>query len=31
MDRYESTKKAGILGILGNMFLLIIKSTVRIS
>lgn len=30
MDRYESTKKAGILGILGNIFLLIIKSTARI-
>lgn len=28
MDRYETTKKAGILGIIGNLFLLIIKSTV---
>lgn len=27
-DRYKSTKYAGILGILGNMFLLIIKGTV---
>ena len=29
MDRYESTKKAGILGIIGNIFLLIIKASVR--
>ena len=28
MDRYETTKKAGILGIIGNIFLLIIKSIV---
>lgn len=28
MDRYDSTKKAGIFGILGNVFLLIIKATV---
>lgn len=28
MDRYESTKRAGILGILGNLFLLIIKGFV---
>lgn len=28
MDRYESTKKAGFLGIVGNIFLLVIKSTV---
>lgn len=28
MDRYHSTKKAGIFGILGNVFLLIIKATV---
>ena len=28
MDRYNSTKKAGILGILGNIFLLIIKAIV---
>ena len=26
MDRYESTKIAGIIGIIGNIFLLIIKS-----
>lgn len=26
MDRFESTKKAGIIGIIGNIFLLIIKS-----
>ena len=25
MDRYKSTKKASILGIIGNVFLLIIK------
>lgn len=30
MDRYESTKRAGILGIIGNIFLLIIKSIVGI-
>ena len=29
MDRYESTKKTGILGIIGNIFLLIIKASVR--
>ena len=28
MDRFEQTKKAGLLGILGNLFLLIIKGTV---
>jgi len=28
MDRFEVTKRAGILGILGNVFLLIIKATV---
>lgn len=28
MDRYNSTKKAGIFGIFGNIFLLIIKATV---
>ena len=28
MDRYNSTKRAGILGIIGNMFLLILKSFV---
>ncbi len=28
MDRFKSTKVAGILGILGNLFLLIIKGTV---
>lgn len=28
MDRFQSTQKASILGILGNIFLLIIKSTV---
>ena len=28
MDRYDSTKKAGIIGILGNIFLLIIKAIV---
>ena len=27
-DRFKSTKKAGILGILGNIFLLIIKGTI---
>lgn len=27
MDRFEQTKKAGLLGILGNLFLLIIKGT----
>ena len=31
MDRYEETKKAGILGILGNLFLLIIKAIVGFS
>lgn len=30
MSRYEDTKKAGFLGILGNIFLLIIKSIVGI-
>ena len=28
MDRFEVTKKAGILGIVGNIFLLVIKSIV---
>lgn len=28
MDRYKSTKTAGILGIIGNVFLLVIKATV---
>lgn len=28
MDRYESAKKVGLFGIIGNIFLLIIKSTV---
>lgn len=28
MDRFEQTKKAGLFGILGNLFLLIIKGTV---
>ena len=28
MDRYKYTKKAGLLGILGNLFLLIIKGTI---
>ena len=28
MDRFSSTKKAGILGIIGNIFLLIIKTIV---
>ena len=28
MDRYNSTKRAGIFGILGNIFLLIIKGIV---
>lgn len=31
MERYDSTKKAGILGILGNIFLLIIKAIVGIA
>ena len=30
MDRYKETKYAGILGILGNIFLLIIKATIGI-
>ena len=30
MDRFDSTKKAGILGIIGNIFLLIIKATIGI-
>lgn len=30
MDRFEQTKKAGLLGILGNLFLLIIKGAVGI-
>ena len=28
MDRFEQTKKAGLYGIIGNIFLLIIKGTV---
>lgn len=28
MDRYKNTKIAGILGIIGNIFLLVIKATV---
>lgn len=28
MDRYKSAKAAGILGIFGNIFLLIIKATI---
>ncbi len=28
MDRFVETKKAGILGIVGNIFLLIIKGTI---
>lgn len=28
MNRYEITKKAGILGILGNIFLLMIKGSI---
>lgn len=28
MDRFEQTKKAGLLGIVGNIFLLVIKATV---
>lgn len=31
MDRFSSTKKAGILGIIGNIFLLIIKTIVGIA
>lgn len=30
MDRFETTKRAGLLGIIGNIFLLIIKSIVGI-
>lgn len=30
MDRFKQTKKAGLLGIIGNIFLLIIKSTAGI-
>lgn len=30
MDRFEVTKKAGMLGIIGNIFLLVIKSVVGI-
>ena len=29
MNRYEQTKKAGLFGILGNVFLLIIKAATR--
>ena len=28
MNRFEETKKAGLFGIIGNIFLLIIKGTV---
>ena len=28
MDRYKSTKRASILGIIGNIFLLLIKGTI---
>ena len=28
MNRFEQTKRAGLFGILGNLFLLIIKGTV---
>lgn len=31
MDRYEKTKRAGVLGILGNIFLLVIKSIIGFS
>ena len=31
MNRYDSTKRAGILGIFGNIFLLIIKAIVGIA
>lgn len=31
MDRYNYTKKAGILGIFGNIFLLIIKAIIGFS
>lgn len=31
MDRYNCTKKAGILGIFGNIFLLIIKAIIGFS
>lgn len=31
MDRYEETKKAGLLGIFGNLFLLIIKAFIGFS
>ena len=30
MDRFKQTKTAGLLGIIGNLFLLIIKGTTRI-
>ena len=30
MDRYETTKKVGLLGVIGNIFLLIIKSIIGI-
>lgn len=30
MDRFEQTKKAGLFGILGNLFLLIIKGVARL-
>lgn len=30
MDRFEQTKKAGLFGILGNLFLLIIKAVARL-
>lgn len=28
MDRFKSTKLAGVLGIIGNVFLLVVKATV---
>ena len=28
MDRFTATKKAGVFGIFGNIFLLVIKATV---
>ena len=31
MNRFEVTKKAGILGIIGNIFLLVIKSIIGVA
>jgi len=31
MNRYEQTKKAGLFGIFGNIFLLVIKAAARLS